>query len=79
MDIPSRARDESKNTNEFLGDKMTQDFFSRFTCLPASKSPLWRFTHLEVHALIGITRLTRNRVPHNQHIKMGIHKPRAIH
>jgi hypothetical protein len=26
---------------------------------------------LEVHALIGITRLTRNQVPHNQH-KMGI-------
>jgi hypothetical protein len=39
---------------------------------------LWRFTHLEVHALIGITRLTHNRVLHNQH-KMRIHKPRAIH
>ena len=28
-------------------------------------------THLEVHALIGITRQTLNRVPHNQH-KMRI-------
>jgi hypothetical protein len=36
---------------------------------------LWQFTHLEVHTLIDITRLTRNRVPHNQH-KMRIHKPR---
>jgi hypothetical protein len=32
---------------------------------------------LEVHALIDITRLTHNRVPHNQH-KMEIHKLRAI-
>ena len=32
---------------------------------------MWRFTHLEVHALIGITRQTLNRVPHNQH-KMRI-------
>ena len=38
-----------------------------FTCLPASYSSLWRFTHLEVHALIGITRQILNRVPHNQH------------
>ena len=30
-----------------------------------------RFTHLEVHALIGITCQTLNRVPHNQH-KMWI-------
>jgi hypothetical protein len=34
-------------------------------------SSLWRFTHLEVHALIGITRLTSNWVPQNQH-KMRI-------
>jgi hypothetical protein len=38
----------------------------------------WWFIHLEVHALIGITRQTHNQVPHNQH-KMGIHKPRVIH
>ena len=30
-----------------------------------------RFTHLEVHVLIGIIRQTLNRVPHNQH-KMRI-------
>ena len=47
------------------------DFLSRFTCLPASYSSLWRYTHLEVHALIGITRQTLDRVPHNQH-KMRI-------
>ena len=39
--------------------------------MPASYSSLWRFTHLEVHALIGFTRQTLNRVPHNQH-KMRI-------
>ena len=39
--------------------------------MPASYSLLWRFTHLEVHALIGITRQTLDRVPHNQH-KMRI-------
>ena len=43
----------------------------RFTCLPTSQSLLWRFTHLEVHTLIGITHQTRNQVPHNQH-KMRI-------
>ena len=42
-------------------------FLPRFTCLPVSQSSLWRFTHLEVHALIGFTRQTLNRVPHNQH------------
>ena len=47
------------------------DFLPRFTCLPASYSSLWQFTHLEVHELIGITRQTINRVPHNQH-KMRI-------
>ena len=50
---------------------MTQDFLPSFTCLPASQSSLWRFTHLEVHALIGITSQTLNRVPYNQH-KMRI-------
>ena len=49
----------------------TQWFLPRFTCLPASYSSLWRFTHLEVHALIGFTRQTLNRVLHNQH-KMRI-------
>ena len=49
----------------------TMIFLPRFTCLPASYSSLWRFTHLEVHALIRITRQTLNRVPHNQH-KMRI-------
>ena len=34
------------------------DFLPRFICLPASYSSLWRFTHLEVHALIGFTRQT---------------------
>jgi hypothetical protein len=29
--------------------------------------PLWWFTHLKVHALIGIRCLTHNRVPHNKH------------
>ena len=47
------------------------NFLPRFTCLSASYSSLWRFTHLEVHALIGFTRQTLNRVPHNQH-KMRI-------
>jgi hypothetical protein len=65
------------NTNEFLGDKMTQEFSAEVHLL-ASKSPLWWFTHLKVHALIGITRLTHNQVLHNQY-KMGIHKPLAIH
>jgi hypothetical protein len=46
------------------------NFSPRFTYLPASWSPLWWFTHLEVHARIGITRLTRNRVSHNQHKMM---------
>ena len=46
------------------------DFLPRFTCLQASYS-LWRYTHLEVYALIGFTRQTLNRVPHNQH-KMRI-------
>ena len=35
--------------------------------MSASYSLLWRFTHLEVYALIGITRQTLNKVPHNQH------------
>ena len=35
--------------------------------MPASYSSLWQFTHLEVHTLIGFTRQTLNRVPHNQH------------
>ena len=39
--------------------------------MSASYSSLWRFTHLEIHELIGITRQTLNRVPHNQH-KMRI-------
>ena len=49
----------------------TMIFLPRFTCLSASYFSLWRFTHLEVHALIGITRQTLNRVSHNQH-KMRI-------
>ena len=59
------------NQSRIPQNKMTQDFLSRFKCLPASQSSLWRFTHLEVHALIGITHQTLNRVPHNQH-KMRI-------
>ena len=39
--------------------------------MPASYSSMWRFTHLEVHALIGITRQTLNTMSHNQH-KMRI-------
>ena len=79
MVIPSsREMNQSitrMNTNE---DQSPQNqmmntiiFLPRFTCLPASYSSLWRFTHLEIHALIGITRQTLNRVPHKQH-KMRI-------
>ena len=69
----------NQSQDEIHGDKrLTQDFSPRFTCLPTSQSPLQRYTYLEVHELIGITRQTRYRVPHNQH-KIGIHKLRAIH
>ena len=69
------ASDQWVNTNEYQGDNQdTMIFPSRFTCLLASLSLLWRFTHLEVHTLIGITRQTLNRVPHNQH-KMRITQP----
>jgi hypothetical protein len=33
----------------------TQDLSSRFGCLPARTSLLWRYTHLVAHTLIGIT------------------------
>ena len=61
------------NENQSPQNQMmnTMIFLPRFTCLPTSYSSLWRFTHLVVHALIGITRQTLNRVPHNQH-KMRI-------
>jgi hypothetical protein len=39
--------------------------------LLASYFSFWRFTHLEVHALISIIRQTLNRMLHNQH-KMRI-------
>ena len=45
--------------------------FTEVHLLAASYSSLWRFTHLEVHALIGFTRQTLYRVPHNQY-KMRI-------
>ena len=58
------------NTNEDQSPRNqmmnTMIFLPRFTCLPASQSSLWRFTHLEVHTLISITHQTLNRVPHNQ-------------
>ena len=74
---PCRGRSQSitrMNTNKDQSPRnqmMTQRFLPRFTCLPSSQSLLWRFTYLEVHALIGITRQTLNRMPHNQH-KMRI-------
>ena len=75
---PCRGRSQSitrMNNNEDQSPRNqmmnTIIFLPRFTSLPASYSSLWRFTHLEVHALIGITRQTLNRVPHNQH-KMRI-------
>ena len=58
-------------TNHLKINDEHNDFLPRFTYLPASYSSLWRFTHLEVYALIGITRQTLNRVSHNQH-KMRI-------
>ena len=75
------ASDQSMNTKEYQGDNDDTINFSSEVHMLAGKlvqSPLWRFTHLEVHALIGITRQTHNQMPHNQH-KMRIHKPRAIH
>ena len=51
--------------------KVTQDFSTEVHLLAGKLVPLWQFTHLEVYMLIGITRQTLNRVPHNQH-KMRI-------
>jgi hypothetical protein len=53
-------------------------FFTEVHLLAGKLVLVVRFTHFEVHALISITRQTRNQVLHNQH-KMGIHKPHAIH
>ena len=76
--LPCRWRNQSitrMNNNEDQSPRNqmmnTMIFLPRFTCLPASYSSLWWFTHLEVHVLIGITHQTLNRVPHNQH-KMRI-------
>ena len=49
----------------------TQWFFTEVHLLAGKLVLVWRFTHLEVHALIGFTRQTLSRVPHNQH-KMRI-------
>jgi hypothetical protein len=51
-------------TNEILGNKMTQDFFPRFTCFSASYSSLWRYTHLMDRELINYQELNPQRVPH---------------
>ena len=53
-------------------------FFTEVHLLAGKLVLVVAITHLEVHVLIGITCLTRNRVPHNQP-KMEIHKLRAIH
>ena len=53
-------------------------FFTEVHLLADKLVPIVVIHSLEVHALICITRITRNQVPHNQH-KMGIHKLRAIH
>jgi hypothetical protein len=60
-----------------LETMMTQRFSSEVHLLVGKLHPPCSDTDLEVYALIGITRLTRNRVPHKQH-KMRIHKLRAI-
>jgi len=66
------ASDQSMNTNEYQEDNKDTMFFSSEVNLLAGKLvPMWRFTHLEVHTLIGITCQTHNRVPYNQH-KMRI-------
>ena len=64
-----------KNIKETI---MTINFSFEVHLLAGKLVPVVAITHLEVHALIGITRLTCNRVPHNQH-KMRIPKPRTIH
>jgi hypothetical protein len=45
---------------------MTQWFFTKVHLLNGKLVPLWRFTHLKVHTLIGITRLIRNRVTQDE-------------
>jgi hypothetical protein len=64
------------NTKETNDDAI--NFFSEVHLLAGKLVPVVAIHSLEVHMLIGITRLTRNPVPHNQH-KMRIHKPRAIY
>ena len=69
------------NHNEYQkyqGDNDDTINFSSEVHLLAGKLVPVVAIHLEVHALIGITRLTRNRVPHSEQ-KLRIHKPRVIH
>jgi hypothetical protein len=44
-EIISPCRDEKyqliNNIREILGKRMTQEFIPKFTCFPASYSPLW--------------------------------------
>jgi hypothetical protein len=73
------ASDQSMNTKEYQGDNDdTINFFSEVHLLAGKLVPVAAIHSLGDHVLIGITRLTRNRVPHNQH-KMRIQKSRTIH
>jgi hypothetical protein len=58
-------------TNEIHGNKMTQDFWVRFTCFPASYSSLWWYTHLMDCELINYQELNPQRCHTSTH-KMGI-------
>ena len=66
------AGDNQSITIEILEDNDDTRFFTEVHLLADKLVPVVAI-HLEVHALIGITRLTRNRVPHSQH-KIWIHK-----
>ena len=60
MDIPNQERDESKNTNEFLGDKMTQDFSSEVHLLAGMLVPV-----VAIHSLGGSC-ANRHHMPNPQ-------------
>jgi hypothetical protein len=64
------CRDEKyqsiNHTREILRKRMTQKFISRFTCFPATYSPLWQYTHLSVRELIDYQESSPRRAPHNR-------------
>jgi hypothetical protein len=67
--IPPCRDDKYQSINhtiENLGKRMIQEFIPRFTCFPASYSPLWRYTHLSVHELIDYQESSPRRAPHNR-------------